>query len=644
MDTLQSLLERFSLRQYLILLFVTIIVLVTGFLITSAYLEATRSTIEQDEYLKDYTEQNVREAMGLVNQGLTLFDNTLNSQMAVSFQGYLGAYHESGGEPSAMNLEHLKEDLGRDYDGGLDLYVINESGVIIGSTVPEVIGLDFSSDPDYFAMIQEIRAGDSFAADRIVRSVTDLNDTTVTGTLRKFAYFPTPDHRYLLEMGLSSGTFETERSDLSYFAAAERLTSLNPNLQSIRIYDVHKNLYTRGGVFRAPSPDPKQEEILDTVLITRSDLMVTPDSQTQVKYLFIDQRDPQTASDMSVIAELTYTDAILEAKLRSLLTVHLSLGLLAVLLGVLTAYGASRLISKPINEIVEDVGIISQGNLDHTIRGMKNEEFTRLEQSINLMIRRIREESEELERKNTELKVAAEIQQSFLPDTIDPVPGFDMAARNVPAKMVGGDFYDVIPVGEIPGGSGSFGILIADVSGKGLPAAIFMALSKVVLHENATWHPRPLNAIRDANATIAAESKTSMFVTAFYGVIDPRDRTLTYVNAGHNPPLVVLQKAGEVRELEPTGMAVGVLGDAEYHEQTISLIPGTVLVLYTDGVTEATNAGAELFGEDRLRTLLCRHRDLTAAELIEVILDEIQRFCGGEPQSDDITLFVVKIL
>ena len=636
--------ERLSLRHYLTIIIVSIIVLIIGFLITSAYIEATRNTIAQDDYLKQYTELNVRESVGLVNQGLKLFDSTLNDKMAAAFQIYLDEYAKCGGDPSTIDLEQLKGELGSNFDGDLDLYVINQSGVIICSTVPEVMGLDLSKYPDYHDRLPLILAGNSFAADRVVRSVADANDTTVTGKLRKFAFMPTPDHQYLLEMGLSSSSFENERAGLSYFDTAEKLRSINPNLIDIKVYDVHKNVFTKGGVYRDPLPDPAHEEILDTVLATRSDFVENTDPHTTMKYLFINQTDIQAASDMSVIAELAYTDAILEEKLNSLLVTHLLLGFLAVILGVVSAYGASRLISKPINEIVEDVDIISRGNLSHTIRSMKNDEFTRLERSINLMIRRIKEESEELERKNTELQVAAEIQQSFLPHIIEPVPGFDIAALSVPAKIVGGDFYDIIPSAEMPGKEGPFGIVIADVSGKGLPAAIFMALSKVVIHVNATWHPQPKDAMNDANATITAESKTSMFVTAFFGVIDPRTRSFTYVNAGHNPPMVFSTQKGMFHDLEPTGIAFGLSDESRYLEQTLKFNPGDIIVLYTDGVTEAVNAKDELFGEERLRTIISRNWNLSSEGITKTILDEIEQFSSGEPQSDDITLLVVKVL
>ncbi|MDD1706174.1 MAG: SpoIIE family protein phosphatase, partial [Methanoregulaceae archaeon] len=327
----------------------------------------------------------------------------------------------------------------------------------------------------------------------------------------------------------------------------------------------------------------------------------------------------------------------------SLLAFHLSLGFIAVLLGILAAYGASRLISKPIQEIVEDVGIISQGDLDHTIRRMKNDEFIRLEESINLMIRRIREESEELERKNAELRVAAEIQQSFLPDEIPRLEHFDIAAKSVMAKVVGGDFFDVIPFEVIPMGKDQLGILIADVSGKGIPAALFMALSRIVVRVNATWYrQQPAEAIRNANATIAADSKGGMFVTLFYGILDAQERSLTYVNAGHNPPIIFRGANGTFSDLPATGMAIGAIPDAVYTSGRVVLEPDDIMVLYTDGITEAENAAQEMYGEDRLRETIAGARTLTAAGIMAAILESVQGFTGGTPQSDDITLMVVR--
>ncbi len=636
--------RQLSLRHYLIFIIVCIILLVIGFLITTAYMQAKQDTITQDEYLQEYTELNTKEAVFLVNQGLSLFDSTLNDKMAAAFLDYLDEYAKSGGDLSKINYMGLKNSLGKNFDGELDVYVINESGVIIHSTVPEVLGLDLSKFADYSHALPKILAGDSFAADRVVRSVADANNTTVTGKMRKFAFMPTPDHRYLLELGLASSSFENERADLSYYDTAKKLEAINPNLKSIQVFDVHKNLFTKGGVYRSPNPDPEQERMLDTVLATRSDYVtVSPDQHTSKKYLFVNLSEGESASDMSVVAELTYSDENLVKKLNDLLVFHLSLGFIAVVLGILAAYGAARLITRPINEIVEDVEIISRGKLDHTIRSMMNVEFTRLEQSINLMIRRIKEESEELERKNAELQIAAQIQESFLPAIIEPVPGYDIAAMSIPAKVVGGDFYDIIPGARMREKKGQVGIIIADVSGKGLPAAIFMALSIVIIRVNAAWHEMPEDIFRDANTIITAEQKANMFVTAFFGVLDRAQKTFTYVNAGHNSPMVLHAHDDHITELEPTGIALGLMEDSLYKKATIPLKSGDIVVLFTDGVTEATNIREELYGEERLQRIILTNRSLSAGDITQKIILDVQEFTGEAPQSDDITLLVVKV-
>jgi sigma-B regulation protein RsbU (phosphoserine phosphatase) len=249
----------------------------------------------------------------------------------------------------------------------------------------------------------------------------------------------------------------------------------------------------------------------------------------------------------------------------------------------------------------------------------------------------------EVERKNTELAIAAEIQQSFLPDTISQIEGYDIAARSVMAKEVGGDFFDVIPLEVVPLGKGQLGIMIADVSGKGIPAALFMALSRIVVRVNATWYGRrPAAAIRDANTIISNDAKSGMFVTLFYGFLDAATRTLTYVNAGHNPPMHFHAADGMLTELPATGIAMGVLLDAAYTQESVQLVPGDILVLYTDGITEAENANLEMFGVERLEKTILASRGSSANELVRVILDAVKSFSGDHPQSDDITLMVVR--
>ncbi len=243
----------------------------------------------------------------------------------------------------------------------------------------------------------------------------------------------------------------------------------------------------------------------------------------------------------------------------------------------------------------------------------------------------------ELERKRYELKMAHDIQQSFLPDAIPDLLGFELAAQNIPAKEVGGDFYDFIPISE-----GKIGLTIADVSGKGVPAALFMALSRTIVRAKATRSSGVREVIRAANSLITADAKSGMFVTLFYAVLDVSERTLTYVSAGHNPPVIFKAKTGTLMRLDAKGIALGAIEDIELEERMIILDGGDIVVFYTDGVTEAINKKEVQFGEERLITTIKANHELSADDMIEKIKGEVLAFCGDEPQFDDITLMALK--
>jgi phosphoserine phosphatase RsbU/P len=262
--------------------------------------------------------------------------------------------------------------------------------------------------------------------------------------------------------------------------------------------------------------------------------------------------------------------------------------------------------------------------------------------------RKTKAEKEKLEheiaRKNAELEIAADIQRSFLPETIPQIQRYEIAATSLPAKEVGGDFFDVVPLEIINLPEERMGILIADVSGKGVPAALFMALSRVIVRVSATWFKVPDEIIRHANRIISSDSKRGMFVTLFYGVLDSEEQTLVYVNAGHNPPIVYRGKTGEVEELEATGIAVGIMDDADYSKAVANLNSGDVIVLYTDGVTEAINEKEEMFEVERLLATIKSSSARPANEIMQGIIDAVFAFSGQTPQYDDITLMVVKVL
>ncbi len=244
----------------------------------------------------------------------------------------------------------------------------------------------------------------------------------------------------------------------------------------------------------------------------------------------------------------------------------------------------------------------------------------------------------ELERRAYEMEIAGGIQQSFLPESAPRIEGVDLAALNSPAREVGGDFYDFIPVSQ-----DKWGLVIADVSGKGVPAALFMALSRTLVRANAVGNPTASQAIRRANDLIVEDDRANMFVTLFYSVLDPTRRTLTYVNAGHNPPLMLRREGRDIVLLEAKGIALGVMANIALEEREISLRKGDLVVLYTDGVTEAMNSGEEQFGQRRLGQLIEEGRNLSAQELVTRIQQGVAAFSTGQPQFDDMTIMVLKI-
>src|SRR5690606_37053279 len=237
------------------------------------------------------------------------------------------------------------------------------------------------------------------------------------------------------------------------------------------------------------------------------------------------------------------------------------------------------LISRPLSQAVELVSDVAFPMIAANAAGMFIFAFitVNLENERRTCRERDRFQAE-LQRKNAELQIAREIQESFLPPSLPALPGYTLAAESRPAREVGGDFYDVI---ASPGGR--VGLVIADVSDKGVPAALFMALSSTVMRASAAWHQRPRDAVSDANALICREAGSGMFVTLFFCILDPSEQTLTCVNAGHNPPLLA-RADGSLVELTMNGIALGADSGATYEEQKVALCPGDMLVLYTDGV------------------------------------------------------------
>jgi serine phosphatase RsbU (regulator of sigma subunit)/class 3 adenylate cyclase len=236
-----------------------------------------------------------------------------------------------------------------------------------------------------------------------------------------------------------------------------------------------------------------------------------------------------------------------------------------------------------------------------------------------------------------EMAAARKIQTGFLPAKTPQIPGWQLAAALEPSRQTSGDFYDFIPLSD-----GRLGVVIADVADKGAAAALFMALSSSLIRTYAAgYETQPELVLGETNRRILADTHTDLFVTVFYAVLDPATGTLLYSNAGHNPPYHFQQERGTVRPLTRTGMPVGIFEDSTWAMGTVQISPGDVLVLYTDGVTDAQDGQGAFFSSKQLLATVQSNLRRPAQEIQEAILTTIHQFAGGVPQFDDITLVVL---
>jgi sigma-B regulation protein RsbU (phosphoserine phosphatase) len=244
----------------------------------------------------------------------------------------------------------------------------------------------------------------------------------------------------------------------------------------------------------------------------------------------------------------------------------------------------------------------------------------------------------EKQRLETQLEVARQVQLELLPARDPQLEGFDISAYNFPTEEVSGDYYDWVQIYD-----DQIGIVIADVSGKGVPAALLMAFLRASLRAASHIGYAPQISMSKVNYLLWESIERNQFVTAFYGILDATNRTLAYSNAGHNPPMLI-DVDGTAHFEERGGVPLGMFRDSRYYEYYATIAPGQILVLYTDGVTEATNPSGEEYGRDRLAAAVRDARDLRAREMIDVLHRDLMTWTGGQGAGDDVTFFILKAL
>jgi serine phosphatase RsbU (regulator of sigma subunit) len=281
------------------------------------------------------------------------------------------------------------------------------------------------------------------------------------------------------------------------------------------------------------------------------------------------------------------------------------------------------------------------GQLDIPIRGRDELGFlgttlNRISRELAENLSKLQDTMKEKERLATEMSLAREVQQSILPENPPTIPGYDLAALSNPAREVGGDFFDFIPTAE-----GKLVMMIGDAVGKGLRAAMFVSETHGLTHAAAIEHDMPDVILNEVNAAIvASRGESSDFVTLFCAVLDPQRHKLFYASAGHNPP--IWKHGGDIKTLETGSLPLAIMAETAYERHEIDLAPGDVVVMYTDGVTEAQTTEKELFGTDRLEKVLQNANHLSANEINRQILAAVGLFVGEAPQSDDLTILTLR--
>ncbi len=315
---------------------------------------------------------------------------------------------------------------------------------------------------------------------------------------------------------------------------------------------------------------------------------------------------------------------------------------IALIIGLLLA----RSITGSVHELSVGTERLRAGDLDHRIRARSRDQLGELAESFNTMTRGIQDlmrESAEKERLEEELRIARRIQMSLLPQGTASMPGLRIAALCLPAAEVGGDYYDLLPLSDT-----RMGVLVADVSGKGTSAALYMAELKGLVLSLSRITESPARLLSEANKILSANMDSRSFVTMTYAVVDVASQTMRYARAGHNPLIRLEAATKQTHVLAPPGLGLGIDRGARFdeilEEAVTPIASGDIFLFFTDGLSEAMNPESELFGEDRLRAVLEAGESLGTEELKEKILSEIRSFVQGAAQHDDMTLVILKVI
>ncbi|MBR4721044.1 MAG: SpoIIE family protein phosphatase [Clostridia bacterium] len=578
-----------------------------------------------------------RQTTALIKQNVEDVSTDIGEMADDALLSYIDQFIESEYIYSAKidNPDALSKEL-HDYytDYGIEVNVVNTDGIIIVSSVPEYIGFDMHTGEQASEFLVLLDG----STDEYVQDMKSISyDESI---LMKYAGKRFHDGSGFLEIGLTNKVYYDEISRQGKYAATNRRIGENGYLlicgADMNILNSYHNEYTGKNISDAGIViDPDKEYSYET---KRCDVFGVP------SYININQ-----VKGIYVIGVYSVREAITSVNTMMSASVMLEVIVFAILFVALIIL-LRKLIVNNMVKVNDALAQITEGNLDEKIDVRDTYEFDTLSNDINATVDKLKEYiAEAAARIDADLEIAKAIQTSVLPNVFPPFPDrneFELFASMYAAKEVGGDFYDFYMINE-----DTLGFLIADVSGKSIPGAMFMMTGKTIIKSLAESGLPPADVFTIANEKLCEGNDAGLFITAWMGYLDLKTGVLHVANAGHNPPVLIRDGKAEYVTLKP-GLVLAGMDGMVYKEQTVQLQKGDILYLYTDGVTEAMDAEEKLYGEDRLKKLLSfgekypvpADKNGVAGAVCKLVKDEVDAFVRGAEQSDDITMLCVKYL
>ncbi|MFP4272714.1 MAG: SpoIIE family protein phosphatase [Halothiobacillaceae bacterium] len=577
-------------------------------------------------------------------------EEILGEQMVA--QAELVAEFVASAESSGMSRERIEDRL----RGVVQRTVLDEIWVTdsFGHAYLNSAGVpDFVFDPDPKKQPQASEFWALLVSDK-TRVVQEAQKREIDDLVFKYVGVTGVDHPRIVEVGMQADHLKQIEREVGLEFMVESLIK-GGDINAIWVFSRELEALASGTVLgsaQAQPPDEEERQLLERVFREGTTLSRFREGQLAVMA-------PIPGSDgvtQGVTLLRLSMDAMRETQKRFIVVTFI-VGVLVLALGMLAAVLISRRMTADLGRITAVAGRIESGRFDlEPLEPVKRRQdelgrlaqvFARMAEQVDAreawLDAQVKARTRELEEKNhmlaqahetlqRELHIARTLQLAILPSRFPAPPGITIHGRMRPAREMGGDFYDVFSLD-----ASRIGLVVADVSGKGIPAAFFMAISRTELQLAAQGGRGPGAVLAEVNRQLCAQNPLEMFVTVFYGIYDTRTGILTYANGGHNPPLQ-RHLDGRTSWLPVThGTALGVLEDLPYGELRVAIAPGELLLLYTDGVTEAMDVAGVEFGEDRLRARLEDCAGASAEAVIDRVFEAVDQYASGTDQSDDIT-------